>query len=171
MSEIREMATALYDFATLYEHATWDGKRPGLVKPNVTFPWKSCGAFRAWAIHAHNGVVAFSMDGYAHRDRRRTGVIHVKVGPGSIVFPPSDSRSSHSLELSSSDKHTALVDVTNAMLDWQPTIQRMTNELRDTKAALVVAIDEYDKAEHEKRVADRESQLKAARQAILSAEP
>lgn len=163
---IKRMATALYQFSTTYSGATWYDKRPGLRKPCPSgVSWRSCGAFRSWAIHAHDGVVAFCMDGYEHRSGHDTGSIHIASG-GPFIFPFDDSRSHHSLRMTVGNGGE-LIHVTNEeSVDWEPRISVMADNLEFAYKQLAYAIDEYDRLELERKRQDRERRIEAARSAL-----
>ncbi len=166
---LSDMSQALYEFTTTYSTSTWEGRRPGLGKPKVTFSWKSCGAFRAWRIHCASGVVAFSMDGFAYRDHKESGIVSIKLGSGHIVFPTDDSRSDHSLSLTTSDKNTRLVNVTDEAVPWEATIEAMTKELAEATHLLNEAVAEYDRAEAKQKEQRKTDDIQAACNALAQA--
>ncbi len=163
------MAKALYDYSTTREHATWNNKRPGLSIPATPgIRWKSCGGFRTWSIHAHDGTVAFSMDGFAHRNRECGGSVMVLVGDGQIVFPTDNARVDHSQRLSTTDS-AKLVSV-NSEVDWQPAINRMADVLENALAELQGNTSAYDKQKESEANRQRDNDLAAARATVGQAE-
>lgn len=160
---IKRMAAALYEWCTTRTSATWEGKRSGLSIPSLDgLQAKSCSAFRAWVLHAHDGVCCFSMDGNYHRAGRDTGGVKVLVGEGKFVFPHNDSCSQHSLAMSINGDGM-LVNVTNEpTVNWEPRIESMAETLERCAAELKANIERYDREQADAEQLRKQSAIAAA---------
>ena len=167
---IIEVVSALYEYVTIREEATHDGKRPGLTwnKPDF-IRTASCGAFRSWAIFAVYDRIAIAADGYQVRENRdHGGVLFIHVGDGEIRFPHNDSRTHNSLSLSVSSEEGKLVNVTKEDGPWTAHLPAMASKLRSATTSLQKAIIKYDQQIKDQRESQRCNDLTAAISAIAN---
>lgn len=160
---IANLASALYDYATTAELANWENKRTGLQFPSLEgVDYRSCGAFRAWAIHCHDGRVCFSMDGYDHRAGHATGKVGVRIGKSSFIFPSDDSRSHHSLSLRVSNGEQIVWVTDEPSVAWEPAVELMALKFRSAKEELDETVSRYDAEKRQREDIARQQVLRAA---------
>lgn len=165
---LARISRALYRWSTARENATWDGKRHGLKCPSTSgVRWKSCGAFREWAIFCHDGLVCFCMDGFAFRDRNcRSGSVGVLIGTGEYEFPWDDSRTYHSLRMTASGGAEIAWVTCAPEVAWEARIEAMSESLEKALAELEENIRVYDEQVQDRLRAEQAAKINAAAAAI-----
>jgi hypothetical protein len=167
---LQRMSRAAYEYAIERQHANWENKRPELqYQPAAGLSIASCGAFRAWKILAHDGVIGWCVDAYRQREtENETGGVVVLIGDGSFVFPLDSSCSTHSLSFGTSGNANLIPVTDSPEVPWEPRIEAMATELEAATARLRDAVKAYDDNARLTQSLKRSAEISAAVQALQS---